>query len=212
MSYTRVIWDFNGTILDDVKLCIKSANYLLKKYKLPIIKNLEHYYKVFGFPVIDYYRRLGFDFEKTDYSAVANEWVDFYLSNVSSAPVRSGVIDAVKKISSMGFKQTILSMTEDSMLKKQLSDLGILNLFDEVCGCDNIYASSKLALAENWRLLHKDEKVLYIGDTLHDAESAKIISADFILISGGHESRTVLEKTGFPIIDRPEMILNFLTE
>ena len=84
MNIDRVIWDFNGTILDDVDTGIEAVDVLLAKYGLPELKTRERYYEVFGFPIIDYYRRIGFDFEKTDYSILANEWVEIYLEKVKN--------------------------------------------------------------------------------------------------------------------------------
>lgn len=210
MYYDRFIWDFNGTILDDVSACIESANELLARYGLEPMKTLEKYYSVFGFPIIDYYKRIGFDFDKVDYSVLAHEWVDIYLEKVKKAPLRDGVEDTVKKIKELGIKQTILSMTESEMLKRQVEMLGISDLFDEIIGKKDIYASEKLALAGACRENHKSEKLLYIGDTTHDAESAKIIGADCVMLSGGHESYEVLRKNGNEIITNVRDLLSLV--
>lgn len=114
----RVIWDFNGTILDDLKISIESADELLTRHDLPPIGDVEKYYSVFGFPIIGYYERVGFDFTKYDFSVLANEWVDIYLSKMPFATLRSGIIETVDKLNSLGVKQTILSMTEGNMLLK----------------------------------------------------------------------------------------------
>jgi len=39
--------------------CIQSANALLERYDLPRLGSVEAYRALFGFPIIDYYRRLG---------------------------------------------------------------------------------------------------------------------------------------------------------
>ena len=52
-KYTHVIWDFNGTILDDVEACIRSANLLLEAHGLPALPSREAYQRHFGFPLID---------------------------------------------------------------------------------------------------------------------------------------------------------------
>ena len=208
--YDRVIWDFNGTILDDLMVGIKSADELLLRYHLPPIQTVARYHEVFGFPIRDYYQRLGFDFSKTDYSVLAHEWVEIYLRRVKDATTRDGVIEVVKELQHRGVSQTVLSMTESNMLHQQLSLLGLQDTFDEVCGLDNIYASSKLELASLWRKQHPAEHVLFVGDTSHDAESAKIIGCDCVLLTGGHESREVLLRSGVDVIDSPyEMITHY---
>ena len=91
MNYTHIFWDFNGTILDDVQTGIDCVNTLLEKRGLPIIPNKEYYKEVFGFPIVDYYKRLGFDFDKESYHGVAVEWVDLYMEKVKSSRMNDGV-------------------------------------------------------------------------------------------------------------------------
>ncbi len=201
--YDRLIWDFNGTILDDLMTGIESADELLVRYGLPPMRTVERYYEVFGFPIRDYYERLGFDFSKTDYSVLAHEWVEIYLRRVKSAPIREGVPSVIEALKRRGIPQTVLSMTESEMLNKQLSFLSLQDAFDEVCGLDNIYAKSKLELASAWRERHPNENVLFVGDTSHDAESAAIIGCDCVLLTGGHESREALLRCGVDLIDSP---------
>ena len=199
MKYTHVLWDFNGTILDDVEAGIRSVNTLLSERGLKTLRGTEDYYKVFGFPIIEYYRRLGFDFDKEPYEQIAPIWVEQYLMNVKDSKIYDGVIETVEFFRSLGASQIILSATEREMLVSQLSDLGIIDLFDGVMGLDNIHAASKVSLAREWREGNPGATVLMIGDTVHDLEVASAIDADCALIAGGHQSREVLENTGAPV-------------
>lgn len=210
MRFDRVIWDFNGTILDDVDTGIESADELLSRHGLPQMKTREKYLSLFGFPIIDYYRRLGFDFDRIPFSVLANEWVEIYLEKVKNAPLRNGIRDVVSALRDSGIKQTVLSMTESSMLDRQLDMLGVKHLFDEVCGLDDIYATSKLSLAARWRDEHPGERAVFVGDTTHDAESAGIIGAECILLTGGHESREKLCGTGALVADSPDGVLKYV--
>lgn len=210
MRYDRVIWDFNGTILDDVAVSIASTDELLIRNSLPPVKTVEKYYSVFGFPIIDYYKRLGFDFTVTDYSDLAEEWVKIYLNNVKNARLRDGVEIVLRHIKSKGIKQTILSMSESFMLNEQVKNLGITDYFDEIIGKDDILASGKLSLAEQWRNSHSDKNILYIGDTSHDVQSAEIIGAECILIKDGHESYESKINSGYKVISSLNDILNII--
>ena len=55
-SINVILWDWNGTLLDDVEVCIESMNSMLSKRKKPLLTR-EHYKEIFTFPVIDYYRK-----------------------------------------------------------------------------------------------------------------------------------------------------------
>lgn len=191
-TYTHLFWDFNGTLLDDLDACLQSANRLLSAHGLPILSSRAHYLSLFGFPIIDYYRRLGFDFEKTPYSELAVEWVNYYLENAADAPLCQGALEALEMARAHGLSQWILSATELSMLRGQAQKLEILPYFDGILGLDNIHAYSKEALGVAWRASHPDARVLMLGDTAHDAATAAAMGADCILLTTGHATREAL--------------------
>lgn len=183
------IWDFNGTILDDVDVGIASVNEMLSERGLPLIKSREYYHSVFRFPIIEYYKDLGFDFEREPYEVLAPIWVDLYMKNVKTAKAFDDVISAIKLFKSKGISQIIISATEINMLREQLSSLGIIEYFDGIFGLDNIHAGSKLAIAKSWREEHNDGNAIFIGDTDHDVETAKTLGAECFLIARGHQSK-----------------------
>ena len=192
MKYTDIIWDFNGTILDDVEAGILSVNKLLSNRRLPIIPDKEYYRNVFRFPIIEYYRALGFDFDAEPYEVLAPLWVEEYLKNSKNSPIREGFKTAFDTFKSLGLRQHILSATELTMLRSQLRELSIAEDFDGIYGLDNIHAHSKTDLAKVWRAENQDTKVLFIGDTEHDFATAKAIGADCALVCGGHHSKDKL--------------------
>lgn len=201
MKYTHVLWDFNGTILDDVETGILSINNMLKKRGLPIINSKTEYRNHFCFPITSYYKSLGFDFTKEPFETLAQEWVELYLKYVKYAKLRNGVIETLSSFRKSGLFQYIVSATEYNMLGIQLENLGILKCFDGYIGLDNIHASSKTLLAKHWYDQNKPEKPVIIGDTVHDFEVAEILKCDCILVSGGHQSRNVLDKCNTNVVD-----------
>ena len=195
-DYQHIVWDFNGTILDDVAVDIEVVNLLLERRRLPLIPSREAYREVFGFPIEDYYRRIGFDFTKESYAEVAKEWVIEYRLREPTAPMRDGVLPVLDFISEKGIPQTVISASEMGILREQLHHLGIADRFEKICGIDNIYAASKTALAVSWAKKRCPGRVLMIGDTDHDAETARAAGFDLVLVEGGHMSRSALLKTG----------------
>ena len=200
-KYDHIIWDFNGTLLDDVMTGIRSVNTLLAERGLDTIDSIGRYRDVFRFPIIDYYRSLGFDFDKEPYEELAPLWVELYLENVKTATLYEDVVDTLELIKAKGISQTVLSATEFSMLKGQLSSLGISDYFEDVLGLDNIHAGSKLSLAHYWREKHPYARVLLIGDTDHDAMTAKTLGAECVLVCRGHQSKEHLLTTGEKVVD-----------
>lgn len=210
-THTHLIWDFNGTVLNDVSLGIACTNTMLAARQLPVIPSEDTYREIFGFPIDDYYRRLGFDFEREDYDTVlAPEWVAMYLAGEGNCPMMEGVSDTIAAVKALELPQILLSATETDMLTAQLKRLGIYQEFQEVIGLDNIHARSKKAQALAWRAQHPDAKPLFIGDTEHDADVADAVGGDCVLYCKGHQSRARLEKLGKPVILDIREILRFL--
>ena len=200
MKYSHIIWDFNGTILNDVQICIDAVNFLLEARGLPKIATVEAYRAIQEFPVINYYVKLGFDFSKESFDDVAVEWVAEYKRLFPTAAVYPEVLETIRRGRQKGMKQVLLSATEAEMLRWQVREMGIETDFDEICGMDNIYAHGKISLGEAWRGAHPDAKVLFVGDTDHDLAVAKAMGADCVLFAGGHQARSRLEAHGCPVI------------
>ena len=191
--YTHVFWDFNGTIIDDFYACFESENDLFRLYGLPTLHTAEDYKRLFCFPVRDYYAGMGFDFEKTPYERLAAEWMDFYLIHARDAGTCKTVPEALAYVKERGIEQWVLSASEKGMLTRQLSELGVRDYFTGILGRDDINAGSKTVLGVRWMEEHPNARVLFLGDTDHDAATAAAMGADCVLLSTGHSTRERLE-------------------
>ena len=210
-TYTHLVWDFNGTILDDMTLGIRCTNTMLADRGLPVIPSVEAYREIFGFPIDEYYRRLGFDFEKDDYDTIlAPQWVAMYLEGEPTCATIEGAVETIRAVKAMGIPQILLSATKIEMLTAQLERLGLYQEFDEVIGLDNIHARSKQAQALEWKSRYPEARPLFIGDTEHDAQVADAVGGDCVLFAGGHQSEARLDACGKPTISRVSDILNYL--
>lgn len=209
--YTHVIWDFNGTIFDDIDLGIRCTNIMLKKRNLPIMPDREYYRSVMRFPIIDYYRSLGFDLEQEDYYTVlAPEWVALYMAGESSCAMMPHVMDTLEAIKAKGIPQIVLSASDREQLTYQLKRLGIDHYFEEILGLDNIFAKSKTGLAHAWMERNPGARVLCLGDTDHDGALADVMGADCLLYTGGHQSIERLSACHKPMIRDALEALSYL--
>lgn len=198
---THLIWDFNGTVLDDVDICIASIDRMLAKRGLPLLQSREVYHSYFRFPVIDYYRAVGLDLEREDYYTVlAPEWIGYYLEAEPRCGLVPGVLPVMQDMRAAGIRQVLLSATRQEQLVAQVSRLGIADQFDELYGNDNIHAASKTHLARAWVDAHPGARPLFVGDTEHDAEVADAVGAPCILYTGGHQSAARLALCGKKMI------------
>lgn len=198
----HIIWDWNGTLLNDLDLCLKIINEMLKSRDLPAITR-ECYLELFDFPVKEYYERIGFDFSREPFEAISTQFIKSYEAGRPDCDLMEGVPEILATIQRKGISQSILSASKGSYLVKAISDYGIAEIFDSVQGLDNHHASGKLDLARefirNYQLLPAD--FLLVGDTTHDAAIASSLGFHCVLIPNGHHSRTRLVEAGFPILD-----------
>ena len=72
-----IIFDFNGTLIDDCDLCLKILNYLCKEYNLPPV-SMEKYKSIFTFPVYLYYKECGFNTDIEHFKIVGNKFHAYY--------------------------------------------------------------------------------------------------------------------------------------
>ncbi len=199
MKYSHIIWDFNGTILNDVETGIDAVNVLLERYGKKKLSGAKEYREAFCFPVIDYYDNIGL--ERENFPKYAPEWVVEYNKREPFAPIFDGVIDTLEYFKACGYAQCLLSATENGMLMRQVERLEIAPYFNEILGQNTIEAHGKIDVAKAFISREKPLRALFIGDSLHDFEVACAIGADCVLLSWGHQSRERLEKCGCKIFD-----------
>ncbi len=201
-TYAHIIWDWNGTLLDDLNLCLEIINNLLSKKHLPAVSR-DNYLAIFGFPVQDYYRNIGFDFEKETFEVVSTEFISAYEKGRPNCLLMSGAQETLELFLLSGYTQSILSASKQAYLNKAVLDYGIKDYFISINGLDNHHAAGKFDLAKEFMIDQNlaPNTILLIGDTLHDAEIAASLGVDCLLIPNGHQDRQRLESAGVPILD-----------
>ena len=199
--YSHILWDWNGTLLDDAWLCVEVMNRMLTERNLPPL-TLQRYRDIFSFPVKDYYLLLGFDFKKEPFEKVGMDFMNLYNLRQRECTLHPEARGILLKIYGKGIPQSILSAREENELRTEIKESGIASFFYKIYGLDDHYAHGKTDVGVK---LIADlglpvEKLLFIGDTLHDAEVSKELKIDCILIPEGHHSMEKLSGSGFPVI------------
>jgi phosphoglycolate phosphatase len=197
-----VIWDFNGTLVDDTVLAVRSINTQLSRRGLPVL-TVDSYRAVFGFPMTEYYRRLGFDLEVETLKGLADEFHEAYLPGLPECPLHEGVVELLELIRKAGISQFVLSAMEEGALRAAIERLGIDRHFTGVYGLGNRLADSKVLrgkeLLQHFHL--RGAETLLVGDTDHDAEVATALGISAVLVAQGHQSVERLRALGCPVVD-----------
>lgn len=208
-----VIWDFNGTILDDRHLSLELLNQILKKQNKASI-NEETYLNIFGFPIKKYYQKAGVDFEKESFESLAKWYIQEYQPLSLEQNLHDGVKEALIILKKMGITNICLSASEQKNLEEQLKHFEIAEHFDYILGTNNIEAKGKDGVGKNFIKSHNinPEECLFLGDTIYDFDIAKKIGSEAVLFSGGHQSRKRLETKTKYIIDNIYDIINIINK
>lgn len=180
--------------------CVEAMDHMLAKRRMRGITK-ETYKALFGFPVIEYYKKLGFNFDTETFEEVSVEFIAEYKKRVVNSTLHNNVIEILDYCRAQNYKQIIISAMEQTMLEKQVSDQGIKDYFFDIKGLNDILAKGKAYMAEEYVSKNKLDpaKILFIGDTLHDAEVAETIGCNLALVSHGHHSFKRLSVNGFKV-------------
>jgi len=201
--YRYVIWDWNGTLLDDLSLCVDVINGMLRKRRMPTVTQQE-YLAVFTFPVRHYYQALGFDFARESFEALSQEFIAGYEAGRPGCALHPEVRPTLERIAASNRRQALLSASAQASLNQAVRALELDAFFDRVVGLDNIYAHSKLGLGRELvaSLPCAPSEAVLVGDTLHDAEVARAMGTDCVLVAHGHQSRARLhQQAATPVVD-----------
>ena len=192
---THIIWDWNGTLLDDIDMCVSIISGLLARYGYPTI-SVEEYRKVFRFPVREYHRDIGFEFSKVPFEKVAMEFVEAYNSRVHECGLFHGVTEVLDHLNERGLKHSVLSAAQEVDLKHLLNEHKLTEHFLHIYGISDHFAASKVARGMQLiEAMHVPKsEIVMIGDTDHDAEVANEMGVDILLFGDGHQCPTRLIK------------------
>lgn len=206
-----IIWDWNGTLFNDVQLGVDIINNLLKDNNLPQI-TFDKYRDIFTFPVSDYYQIAGFDFNKTSFEILGKKFMDEYERRKYEMNLFEGAREVLELARSRGIKQSVLSAYKQDTLVEILNHYKISEYFESIMGLDNIYAGSKehLGIELRKKLSYNEDEILFVGDTLHDADVAKAMNVKCILISKGHQSQKKLLENGNVVLSDISELKNII--
>lgn len=202
MLPTLLIWDFNGTILNDGEILVGVNNEMNRARGIPEI-SYDYYRSHFDHPPKPFYEKLGYDFEKENYEEISQQFLDLYELRQQAAPLTAHVAEVMEWAKKMGIPQIVLSAHERHRLEAHVQRLGLADYFDHISGESSLVIGGKVdrakALAESG---HFDfSNAVLVGDTIHDYHAACAMGAGCILYSGGHQTLERLQSAGVPIID-----------
>lgn len=189
-QYETIIWDWNGTILNDVSLCVDISNTVLAQNGLATLSE-ERYRAVFGFPIKAYYERVGLDLTRVSMEELTQQFIQLYSEGIKACTLQDGVEDLMNELQKTEKSQFILTASHTEIAEKLLRYFSLEKYFKAVYGLDNHRAESKVSRGKALIETHQidPQKAVMIGDTLHDFEVAEAIGVACVLVAYGHQDK-----------------------
>ncbi len=211
MKYKNIIWDWNGTIVDDAYLFVDIMNRTLQKHNLSLI-NLTKYRSSFCFPIQKYWKKLGFVFDENSFNDLNKQFIFDYSQRMFEPNLQQDIVGLLKKIKKNGLKQFVLSASEQNLLNKSLEYYSLSKYFDSIVGVNNLNALGKEKMGLDLILKNNlaKKETLIIGDTEYDLNVSKAIGCDCLLFSAGHFSKHRLKKLNAAVVDSVDEMSLFI--
>lgn len=200
-GYETVVWDWNGTLLDDLDYCLEIANSLFGERGLRALSR-ERYREIFDFPVRLYYERAGLALDDAGFRALSVEFCARFEQRLERVSLFSRAPALVQSLAKRGTRQLVLSNAEQASLTRQIERWGFGALFDGVQGRSDTFATGKMEAGRaliTRRSVNLARTVL-IGDTVHDAQVAAQLGMHCVLVASGHQSEKRLSSAGCRVV------------
>jgi phosphoglycolate phosphatase-like HAD superfamily hydrolase len=195
----HLVWDWNGTLLDDLELVVAATNAAFAVIGGPVVTAEEHR-RDFRRPVADYYAHvLGRPVLQAEFERLDRTFHDIYRTRLVDCALAA---DAVEAINSWPGTQSLLSMWFHHELVPEVTRRGLVERLSRVDGLRAAVGGGHKAehLVEHLAALGvSGADAVLIGDSVDDAHAAADAGAGCVLYSGGFTDPAGLVATGLPV-------------
>jgi phosphoglycolate phosphatase-like HAD superfamily hydrolase len=201
VARTHLVWDWNGTLLDDLHLVVTSTNEAFSSVGGRRVDPDEHR-RQFRRPVAEFYAEmLGRAVDAEEFGRLDRIFHDAYRAGLTSTTLAA---DAMTAIKSWEGTQSLLSMWFHHELVPAIDTYGLTGVFARVDGLRTEVGGDLKAghLARHLAELGvSGDQTVLIGDSLDDGEAAESVGAASVLYTGGFTDPARLRASGRPVAD-----------
>ncbi len=197
----HVVWDWNGTLFDDLHIVVEAVNAALGSAGAAPI-DADGYRTHYGRPVRRFYERLlGRPLAGPEWAEIERTFHATYREALDRAGLTGDAGAAVDAAAAAGASQSILSMWWHDELVPFVARFGLEGRMVRVDGTRHDASDTKAEhLRAHLAALGVDGNgVLMIGDALDDARAAAEVGVCCVLYDGGSHHRAELEAAGVPV-------------
>lgn len=201
---THLVWDWNGTLLDDNDAVVGATNAAFAEVGLEPV-TLEQYREMYCVPIPRFYERLmGRLPTEAEWERMDGIFHRYYTERRVACGLTAGAAELLAQWQLAGRSQSLLSMYVHEQLVPVVRGYGIERHFTRVDGRTGPSGGSKAQHMERHLAALGEispERTVVIGDAVDDALAASHVGAGAVLYTGGSHSRASLEAAGVPVVD-----------
>ena len=185
---THIIWDYNGTVINDVDASVAAVNDMLTSRGLPTTTKTE-YTDTVSLPLDKYYSGLGIT--DADMSKLSQEFRKYCKKHENLINVFSDFYIVIEQAINLGIKNILISSLYNEFLFSDLEKHDLIKYFDKIIGMNDTLVGSKFENAKTYIKQNElnPNNILFVGDLISDAQIAKKLGAKCVLIPNGHNSK-----------------------
>ncbi|MGK5743011.1 HAD family hydrolase [Micromonospora sp. URMC 103] len=200
-AHPHLVWDWNGTLLNDLSLVVASTNAAFASVGGPTVSADEHRVR-FRRPVAEYYADvLGRAVDEEAFGRLDRIFHDAYRNGLTTCELAA---DARAAMAAWPGTQSLLSMWFHEELVPTVRGFGLTETFLRVDGFRGGLGGGPKAesLQKHLAELGVDGRsVVLIGDSVDDADAAGAVGARAVLYTGGFTDPARLRASGHPVAD-----------
>jgi phosphoglycolate phosphatase-like HAD superfamily hydrolase len=197
----HLVWDWNGTLVDDLSLVVDATNAALATIGAPPTTADEHR-RDFRRPISAYYAHvLARPVTEEEFGRLDRAFHDAYQAGLADCTL---TVDALDALDAWPGTQSLLSMWFHVNLVPTVRRYGLADRFTRVDGLrGNVGGGPKAEhLVPHLQALGvSGEDAVLIGDSVDDAEAAAAVGARCVLYAGGFTDPDRLRATGLPVAE-----------
>jgi phosphoglycolate phosphatase len=205
-----IIWDWNGTLLNDVDYNMDVVNAMLKRRGMKILTR-DEYRILKKVPIKQFYIDIGIDVSTDNtFSEIIKEYWVIYKEKYPQLKLNENAKNILQKTQKNGVKNYLLSLTNNKELVKQIDSFDIRSFFEKIAGSIDSEAKNKIDKLK--KLIEKEKIIinesLIVGDVINDYEAAEEFGMRCILYSNGHQE--IDRNRNIIVIENLDEIIEYL--
>jgi len=199
----HLVWDWNGTLLNDLEAVVAATNATFRAHGLPVVTT-DRYRELATMPIPTFYERLiGRPLVEGEWEVLDALFHDHYELERVRCGLAAGAAELLAEWGAAGRSQSLLSMWHHEALIPLVQSLGLERHFVRVDGRTGPNGGHKAEhLVRHLAAMAVDPAdAVVVGDSIDDAWAAQHVGARCVLHTGGFYARSTLSAAGVPVVD-----------